>query len=159
LCAALMAEGLYCYSDDSAVLDREFRVAGMPFPVMLRKSSWPVLESRLACMERVSTHCRAGVEAGFLPSNLPGSTSPSVPVRALVFVEYQSATDHADAETTLKALTAFESLVGLQRSGFWVEHDRESIDRLVGWIARLPRHRLTYSSIDEAVSAIRGLLA
>jgi len=154
LCAALMAHGLYCYSDDSAVIDRAFRVAGMPFPLMLRQASWPVLESRLASLERVGIHRRAGVEVCFLPSNLPGSSSPTAPVKALVFVEYQP-----EATTTLRPLTAFDTLLALQRSGFWVEHDRESVARFLGWLTLLPSHRLTYASIDEAVGAVQGLLA
>ena len=76
LCAALMAHGFYCYSDDSAVIDRAFRVAGMPFPLMLRQSSWSVLESRLASLERVGIHRRAGDEVCFLPSNLPWQFLP-----------------------------------------------------------------------------------
>jgi len=76
LCTALMTDGLYCYSDDSAVIDDAFRVAGMPFPLMLRKSSWPILKSRLAEPESINVHHRSGIEAGFLPSNLPESSSP-----------------------------------------------------------------------------------
>jgi hypothetical protein len=154
LCAALMAHGLYCYSDDSAVIDRAFRVAGMPFPLMLRQSSWPVLESRLARLERVGIHRRAGAEVCFLPSNLPGSSSPAAPVKALVFVEYQP-----EVTTMLQPLTAFHTLLALQRSGFWVEHDRESIARFLGWLTLLPSHRLTYSSMDGAVGVVRDLLA
>jgi hypothetical protein len=153
LCAALMAHGLYCYSDDSAVIDREFRVAGMPFPLVLRKSSWPVIEPRLTRMERMSIHRRAGNDVGFLPSNLPDNSSPSAPVKALVFVEYQQ-----DAQIRLEPLTAFDTLLALQRSGFWVEHERGSISRFLSWIMRLPSHRLTYSSLDEAIGAVCGLL-
>lgn len=154
LCAALTAHGLYCYSDDSAVIDCAFRVAGMPFPLALRKSSWPVLESRLACRERISVHPRAGDEVGFLPSNLPHNSSPAAPVRALVFVEYQP-----HVRTGLQPLTAFDALLALERSGFWVEHDRGSIAGFLRWIQRLPRHKLTYSSLDEAIGAVKGLLA
>jgi hypothetical protein len=153
LCAALMAEGLYCYSDDSAILDRELKVAGMPFPVMLRKSSWPVLDSRLARMEHASIHQKAGVEVRFLPSNLPNGTSPTSPVKALVNVEYKPG-----AKSTLRPMSAFDTLLALQESGFWVEHDGETVARFLDWIARLPRHKLTYSSIDEAVAAVCSLL-
>jgi hypothetical protein len=154
LCAALMAHGLYCYSDDSAVIDRGFRVAGMPFPLVLRQSSWAVLQSRLARFERAGIHRRAGAEVCFLPSNLPAGSSPSAPVKALVFVEYRP-----EAVTMLRPLSAFDALLALQRSGFWVEHDRESVVRFLGWLAMLPSRRLTYSSIDEAVGAVQGLLA
>lgn len=154
LCAALMAHGLYCYSDDSAVLDHDFRVAGMPFPVVLRPSSWSLMEPRLANLERMTVHRRAGVDVGFVPSNLPGSSSPSVPVQALLFVEYR-----AHAPTTLQPLTPFDALLGLQESGFWVEHDRAAIGRFLHWLALLPCHKLTYSSLDEAIATVQGLLA
>jgi hypothetical protein len=154
LCAALMAQGLYCYSDDSAVIDRAFRVAGMPFPLTLRQSSWPVLESRLASVEGTGMHRRAGAEVCFLPSNLPAGASPAARVKALVFVEYQP-----EAMTVLRSLTPFDALLVLQRSGFWIEHDRESVARFLGWLALLPIYGLTYSSIDEAVGAVQDLLA
>lgn len=152
ICAALMAEGFYCYSDDSAMLDCNFRVAGMPFPIMLRPSSWPVLASRSGCMENASVHRRAGMESGFLPSNLPGNKSPAAPVKALVFVEY------TQARVQLETLTIYETLLVLQQSGFWVEHDRENISEFLLWLQGLPRHKLIYSSIDDAVGVVRGLL-
>jgi len=155
LCAALMGRGFYCYSDDSAVLDREFRVGGMPFPVMVREESWPVLESRVASfVERAPILQRWGFNVRFLPSNLPGSSSPSAPARALMFVEYRPG-----SAAKLEPLSAFEALLGLQQSGFWVEHNRESIGRFLAWIQRLGRYKLTYSRIDDACDAVAGLLA
>jgi hypothetical protein len=155
LCAALMGRGLYCYSDDSAVLDREFRVSGMPFPVMVREESWAVLESRVySFAERAPIQQRWGFNVRFLPSNLPGSSSPSAPVRALIFVEYRPG-----SAAKLEPLSAFEALLGLQQSGFWVEHNRESIARFLAWIQRLGRYKLIYSQIDEACDAVAGLLA
>jgi len=150
LCAALMAEGLTCYGDDSACLDQGLEVAGMPFPVMLRQPSWPVLEGRLTLP---AAHRRWGTEVAFLPSNLPAGTSPTAPVKALTFVEYRP-----EAAPTLEPLTAFEALLALQRSGFWVEHDQAVIARFLAWIARLPRYRLTYSSVDDAIGLVKGLI-
>ena len=154
LCAALTAQGIHCYSDDSAVIDRAFRVAGMPFPLALRKSSWPVLEPRISCLDRISIHRRAGDEVGFLPSNLPQNSSPAAPVKALVFVEYQPL-----ATTQFRPLTAFDALLALQNSGFWVEHDEATIAGFLRWITLLPRHKLTYSSLDEAIAVVGSLLA
>jgi hypothetical protein len=154
LCAALMSAGFCCYSDDSVVLDRHFRVCGMPFPVMLRESSWPALESRFASFrERSSVHRRSGHNVRFLPSNLPGSASPAVAANALVFVDYRP-----DAQAVLRPLTQFEALLELQRGGFWVEHNRESIAQFLAWIGRLACCKLTYSRIDDASDAIKGLL-
>jgi len=155
LCAALMAGGFYCYSDDSSVLDRQFRVSGMPFPLTLRKSSWPVLESRFPSFtDSAPIHRRSGCAVRFLPSNLPAKSSPAVTARALVFVDYRPS-----APAKLERLRPFEALLALRQCGFWVEHDRGSIARFLDWIDRLDSYKLTYSLIDEASGVVSGLLA
>jgi hypothetical protein len=155
LCAALMAGGLYCYSDDSAVLDRQFKVAGMPFPLVLRESSWPVLDSRFpSFLDRTRIHSRWGCSVRFLPSNLPANSSPAVVPKALVFVDYQPG-----ASTRLQPLMRFEALMALRQGGFWVAHDRDSIAEFLAWIGQLDTYRLTYSLLDQASDTIRGLLA
>ena len=149
LCAALMAAGVTCYGDDSAVLDEEFRVAGMPFPLMLRRPGWPVLAGR--CREP-DWMWRWGTECGFVDSNLPVGASPTAAVNALIFVQ------HHTGETIMEPVGAFEALLRLKESGFWVAHERESIGRFVEWVGGLRRYQLTYSSIDEAVCEVQKLL-
>jgi hypothetical protein len=155
LCAALMAGGLYCYSDDSAVLDRHFNLSGMPFPLTLRSSSWPVLDSHFpSFIDRAPVHRRSGCTVRFLPSNLPANSSPAATPRALVFVEYRPG-----ASSTLQPLSPFEALLALRQCGFWVKHDRASIAGFLEWIDRLDSYKLTYSLIDEAACVVSGLLA
>lgn len=155
LCAALMAEGFLCYSDDSAVLDRQFKVSGMPVPLTLRESSWPVLASRFpAFMESTSVHRRWGCNVRFLGSNMPSNSSPAADPKALVFVDYRPG-----APASLQPLTPFEALTTLCQSGFWVEHNRENIARFIAWIGELSAYRLTYSLLDEASDAAKLLLA
>ena len=149
LCAALMAEGLLCYSDDSAVIDRECRVAGMPFPLVLRKSSWPLLSSRAVSLELSPVMRRQGADVRLLPSNLPSNGSPAVPARALVFVDYQP-----DSKTRLQPLTPFQCLLEFQRSGFWVKQELPDIERFLAWICSLERFRLTYPLVDDAVEVL-----
>jgi hypothetical protein len=149
-----MAGGFFCYSEDSAVLDGQFKLSGMPFPLMLRESSWPVLDSRFTSfMDSTCVHKRWGSNVRFLPSNLPAHCSPAVAPEALVFVDYQPG-----AATRLQPLTPFEALIALQQGGFWVEHTRESIAAFLAWIDRLDGYKLTYSVLDEAFDAVSGLL-
>lgn len=154
LCAALMGEGLLCYSDDSAILDRHLAVCGMPFPLMLRESSWQALESRFPSFRgRARVHERFGSEVRFVPSNLPAHSSPAVAPKALVFVDYQP-----DSQTDLRPLTPFEALLGIRHGGFWVAHDQESIAEFLAWVDRIDRYSLRYSRIDEALEAVKRLL-
>jgi hypothetical protein len=155
LCAALMADGLFCYSDDSAILDGNFEIAGMPFPVMLRESSWAVLEAHSpSLLEGVRTRRRLGCDVRFLPSNLPANSSPVATPKALVFVEFK-----AQERLELRPVAPLEALLALRQGGFWVAHDERSIAGFLAWVDRLDCYKLTYSRIGDASDAVRGLLA
>ena len=152
LCAALMAQGLLCYGDDSAIIRDDFQVAGMPFPLTLRKAAWSALEG-VICSERLRSHTRLGMEVGFLDSNIPADASLAAPIEALVFVNYQP-----HAQTVLRPLTVFETLLRLRQSGFWIKHTHTDIARFLGWLTLLPRYTLTYSRLNEAAAEVAVLL-
>jgi hypothetical protein len=151
LCAALMGRGLAYYCDDSAVLDREFRVTPMPFPVMLRSGSWPSIEDRFPAFKDSPVYRRWDTEVRFLtPVTAPGPAA----VTALIFVRHERG-----AETQLAELSVLDSLLALQRSGFWVEHARESIERFLSWLAGIGRYNLRYSKLEDAEGIVVGLAA
>jgi len=152
LTAALMHSGLRFLSDDSAAIDRRtLQVAVMPFALMLREGSWPVLASRFPELAAVPILERSGYNVRFLapPTN---NQLPAVP-KCLLFIEFRP-----DAVTTLNPLTPFESLLRLQKTGFWVAHDRVSIASFLSWIQSIPSYRATYSDLSEATALVRGLL-
>ena len=149
LCAALMARGLAYHCDDSAVLDREFRVIPMPFAVMLRPGSWPLIEERLPAFKDAPVYRRWGTNVRFLT---PAPANGPAPVTALVFVRHEKG-----AEPQLAELSVLDSLLALQRSGFWVEHTRESSERFLGWLARIRRYNLRYAELEEAEAIIGKL--
>lgn len=149
LCAALMARGLPYHCDDSAVLDRHFRVTPMPFPLVLRPGSWPLIEDRLPTFKRAPVFSRWGTDVRFLtPVGAPGPAA----VTALVFVRHEPG-----AETQFAEIGVLDSLLALQQSGFWVEHTQESIGRFLEWLARIRRYNLVYAALEEAEAIIRGL--
>ena len=153
LCAALMSAGLLCYSDDTAIIDGDHLVAGMPFPLMLREGSWSVIESHFPQLQQAPVYNRWGVDVRFLASNLPANSSPSVPAKALLFVEYLPG-----SASLLEPISTFDALVAFEQSGFWVEHQRESIESFLQWLGELPKYRFTYSDLDSATNIFRSLL-
>ncbi|HEY1947634.1 MAG TPA: PqqD family protein [Bryobacteraceae bacterium] len=154
LTAALMHSGLQFFSDDSAAVDRHtMRVAPMPFALMIREGSWPVLASRFPELASAPVLERNGCNVRFLtpPSSQPGS---GVPAKCLLFIEFKPG-----AATTLEPLTPFESLLRLQKSGFWVAHDRDSIGMFLSWLQSIPAYQAIYSDLDEATALVHRLLA
>ena len=87
----------------------------------------------------------------FRPSNL--GHSPAAPPVALVFVNYQPG-----APIVLEPLSAFESFLKLQESGFWVEHTEASIGSFLRWLSDVPRYQLTYSAPPDGISTVSALL-
>jgi hypothetical protein len=154
LTAALMHSGLQFFSDDSAAFDRHtMRVAPMPFALMIREGSWPVLASRFPELASAPILERNGYNVRFLAPPA-GKPNAGVPAKCLLFIEYKPG-----AATTLDSLTAFESLLRLQKSGFWVDHDRASIATFLAWIQSIPAYQATYSDLDEATALVHKLLA
>jgi hypothetical protein len=152
LTAALMHSGLQILSDDSAPLDRQsLQIYPLPFALMLREGSWKVLERYFPQLSAIPTQSRHGDHVRFLP---PPSDQPADPAKAkcLVFVQFEPG-----AEALLQPLTPFESLLGLQKSGFWVPHNRESIGAFLAWYQSLPAYELRYSDLSEAVRLIHSL--
>jgi hypothetical protein len=70
----------------------------------------------------------------------------------LVFVKHEPG-----VETQLTELSVLDSLLALQRSGFWVEHTQESIARFLAWLAGIRRCHLHYSELADAERVIEKL--
>jgi coenzyme PQQ synthesis protein D (PqqD) len=153
LTAALMHSGLHIFSDDSAAIDRQtHQVVSLPFALMLREGSWPVLAPYFPELDSTPSFYRNGDHVRFLqpPSDRPiGAVAP----QCLLFVCYQPG-----AAAQLRPLTTFESLTGLQKSGFWVPHTRETVAQFLSWVQSLPAYELTYSQLPEAVPLVHSLL-
>ena len=149
LCAALMSRGIPYLCDDSAVLNQDFQVAPMPFPIMLREGSWPLLEPLIPGLKSAPGQTRWGTGARFLQPPAPNKPAS---VTSLIFVS------HGENEgTQLMELGVLDSLLALQRSGFWVEHQPQSIARFLRWISNIQRYRLRFTDLESGMSAISKL--
>ena len=156
LTAALLHSGLQILSDDSAAIDHASRqIVSLPFALMLRQGSWPILTPYFPELASTPTFHRNGDHVRFLPPPVTnGPLLPAVP-KCLLFVTY----DPAAAETTnLQPLNTLQSLCALQKSGFWVPHTRPAIAAFLTWVQALPAYQLTYSRLADAVPRIHELL-
>jgi hypothetical protein len=154
LTAALMHSGLYVLSDDSAAIDRQTeKIVSLPFALMLREGSWPVLSPYFPELDWAPTFYRNGDSVRFLcPRSDPGVTA--LAPQCLLFAHYEPG-----VPVLVQTLTTFEALLGLQKSGFWVPHDRESIAQFLSWLQSIPAYSLTYSQLSDAIPHVSSLLA
>lgn len=151
LAAVLMHSGFALYSDDSVALDREtLKIPAMPFALMLREGSWPAISSRFAGFEDLPIYHRYCQNVRFLP---PSGHIQSTPACAIVFSRWQPG-----AITEIQPLNAFDALVRLKESGFWLAHDRAGIERFLVWLQSLPLYEMIYSEVDDAVAFVKRLL-
>lgn len=153
LAAILMASGWILFADDSVALRRrDLKVAPMPFALMVRQGSWPLISARFPAFESLPIYNRYGEAVKFLLPDRQVANSVA-PGCAIVFSRWE-----ADAKTRADSLTTFDALVRLKDSGFWLAHDRESIRNFLAWIQQLPVLELVYSDVDEAAVFLKSLL-
>jgi len=153
LAATLMASGLMLYADDSVALRRADRqVTPMPFALMIREGSWPIISERFPAFESLPIYERYGETVKFLQPRHDIPLSPA-PCGGVVFSQWK-----AGVKTSSKPLTTFDALLRLKDSGFWLAHDREGIRTFLEWLERLPVFELVYSDIDDAVLFLKDRL-
>jgi hypothetical protein len=154
LAAVLMGAGLTLYADDSVALHREsLAVPPMPFALMVRQGSWPVISAHFPAFRNLPSYARHGDTIKFLQPRAEQIGSSVTQACAIVFSQWE-----ADAITRIEPLTTFDALVRLRDCGFWLAHDREGIKQFLDWLQQLPIHEMVYSDVDEAARSIKNLL-
>jgi hypothetical protein len=152
LAAALLSSGLRLLSDDSAAITTTRQVLSLPFALMLRSGSWPVLEPYFSELDATPVYYRYGEPVRFLPPTSV-STCAARP-RHILFIQYKP----DGPEAKLKPLSSLQAFSRLQQSGFWVPHTRAGIAEFVEWVLSVPAYQLTYSHVPPAIQQVHTLL-
>jgi hypothetical protein len=157
LTAALSFSGWQVMGDDVVPVDRRTHEAvSVPIPFNLKPSSLPVLARLEARVSKAPGFERGDKRIHYLvprqfTNNLP---TVSYPVRLLVYHRYVPG-----AETALRSLSRVESLQRLIQSDCMLPQPLQDdlVEELVSWVGEVPAWELTYSALDEACDAMRGL--
>ena len=146
--------GLRLLSDDSSAITAGHpqQVLSLPFALMLRPGSWPVLTPYYPEIPNLPIDTRYGISVRYLsPSNT--STKPAVP-QYLVFPQYNAAAK----STKCQPVSPLQAFYQLEKSGFWVNHTQAAITEFTCWLQTLPAFQLQYSDLPEALAFIAELL-
>ncbi len=159
LTAALIKGGLGYFTEEVAVLHRDTRrVLPLPAGLRIKEGSWEVM-SRLY-PHFVELPVYRLVDRGRLryfpppPQCCPCGYESGLPVRALIFPYY------APGEATnLWQVDQVEALHRVQDGGYEAGDrlDQARIRELIDWISGIDCFQMPVSSLDEAVTIIRGV--
>jgi len=153
LTAALTRSGLDYLSDEVALLERTtFRVPPMPFAICVKNTGWEVIAPHYADFDKFPIHDREdGKRVRYIP---PPATVPAgaLPVSHIIFPRFQP-----EGPTALVPLARSAALGRLMEECVALRQrlDRETVDRLVRWMAGLQCFALSFSALDDAVRLIR----
>jgi hypothetical protein len=160
LALGLGAAGCTVLGDDTLVLaGGTLDVRAVPLPICVKRGSWEIAGSLIGPDSAAIDGIRLdGIPVRWLPPSA-GITLADPEARAaashLVFPAYTPG-----ADTDLRSLELDEAVrrlvPGLHAIGTGLT--AEKVDRLIGWIRRLPCLELRYSRLDEGVAAVRRLL-
>ena len=154
LCAALMHAGFTCFSDDRAFLDgKTLRIATSPHAICLKEGGWTALRSRFPEIDTLPTHRYGGRSVRLLPPPTP-ERRLSPPVKCMVFPGY-----HPKRQTTLRPVSATEALARMMQATLRITPDAAKVNAFLDWLRATPCYDLYYPSLDEAVPALREILA
>ncbi len=158
--AALVAAGLDLLGDDTIVLAGDGLAARpIPFAICVKKGAWNLLAGRFPDLLEQPVHDRIdGQRVRYLaPPTVAGDARRDTgrPVAAIVFLKRE---DGGAAE--LAALPPFEALQRLLAGFFPLADglDPDKVERLLEWIGRTPSFELRFSSLEDCVTQVGGLL-
>lgn len=153
LAAALVHAGLTFYSDDSVALENDsLTIPAMPFAMMIREGSWPVLSQLFPDFQQAPIHNRYGENVRFFTPPV-SSPDPCGKASAIVFSQWVPG-----ANLQIEELDSFDALVRLKESGFWVAHEKETIAAFLDWLQSLPAYHMVYSDLAEAIAFVQQIL-
>jgi Coenzyme PQQ synthesis protein D (PqqD) len=159
LTAALVSAGLGYCTDDFILLDGDpLYLRGIPLCIGLKTGSWPLLEDSTPGIAALPTHLRAdGQQVRYLapPLERVAHAEERFKVAAIVFPCIAE-----NQPCRLGALTRSAALVRIADAGYHLLGGLDEVTFLaiLEWVRSLDCYELSYSDLDEAVTAIGRLL-
>lgn len=151
LTAALVAAGYSYYTDDTALLDEEFRAIPLPSPLVLKGKKWPSLEPILPDIAHLPIYTRGGADVRYWSPPRSEIARENLPVGAIIFPTYRR--DEAFRVTELSPAQTLERIVGASCM-IRAPIDDVILDQLIGWLEQIPSYAMTYGGLSDPMTFI-----
>lgn len=154
LTASLLYHGFKLFSDESTSVDYDGCVHPLPFCMNIKEGSWHILSKAYPHLDTRTVHSRFdGQNIRFLPpENMHKGRQKA---SHIIFPKYTPG-----ASTSLEPITAKEALSKITEASYQVQSsmDQEKFERILKNLISLPKYRLVYSNLEEAIHTIDRLL-
>ena len=152
LATALNAGGRPLLSDDVVPVNRDGTLDALGLPICVKAGSWPVLAGWRPDLERQPVIDRLGQSIRYL-SPMGQPPRQAIPTGWLVFPRYQQ-----DSTPVITALDPAAALQGLIEAEAVIRHlDQDRLERLAGWISRVPAFAIQYPDLDSGLDLLEQL--
>jgi hypothetical protein len=158
LTAALAHKGFGYYSDEVALIERgSFQVPPVPLAVCVKETGWDLMSRYFPELSSLPIHQRDDRKiVRYVPPRAASVQKSPALVSHIFFPLYRK-----DQPTRLEPLSRVAAFARLMDQCLALRQrlDHGNVQELVRWIAGIDCYALTFSSLDEAVACIEGVLA
>ena len=156
LSAALLSADYQYFSDEMAVLDKEFQARPVPLGIGIKQGSWGVLNSYLPQLKGLKKQERwDGIPLKYVPVNTSMLYSKTrKKVSHLVFPTYT----HGSTAKLLPISTPL-AICQLFEAGFAMkcEFSIKQVIELCAWVESIPAYKFVFSQLDQAIESLEAL--
>lgn len=153
LSAALLSADYQYFSDEMAIVDRNYQARPVPLGIGLKHGSWEVLELYLPQLSKLDEQQRwDGIPLKYVPvddSIYHGRDRKKV--SHLVFPTYK---EGCSAE--LSALSTPQAVYQMFNAGFTMQgaFSKNQVIELLNWVQSIPVYKFVFSRLDEAIDCL-----
>ena len=153
LTAALMNNNFTVYSDELSVIDKKGKANTLPFSLNIKEGSWHILEKIYPILKQTSYHIRFDDQKVKFLQPLKLVHKSKRPTH-LIFPKYTK-----NAETKVKELSACDAMSRIKEAGYQLDKPltKNDFEKILDYLLILPKFSIEYSSLPEAIEAIKGL--
>ncbi len=151
LTAAFVAAGHAYFTDDTVILDENYRVTPLPSPLVLKGKNWPNLESFLPDIEDLPVYTRIGTDVRYWSPPKSKVANRALPVCGIIFPTFRK-----DAPFAVEELTAAQTLTRILEANCMIRAPISDaiLDELLDWLDQVPSFAMTHNSVSEPMKFI-----
>jgi hypothetical protein len=160
LAAALAGSGFeYCTDELTLITRQPYGVRPVPISLGIKEGSWSVLEDYFPGIKELPCHVRRDMKrVRYMPPPKPfcdDHAAEGLPIQCVVFPTYQK-----NASTVVRPISPADALCRIADAGYDVSGRLNAafVSELVEWVGGLRCYELHYSSMQDAIEQVKGLV-